>query len=148
MKTLKELLEGIQEKFVIGFDDEGDYIEIFKNPTGDKIISVSNFGREKDALRFIADLDNRDVYIASTDIIHQTIAKEANLNWNEVKTRFFPGIAYFWDRVLVVDYEFLKFSGGLYNLDKIIEDILDGEYDFLRKFRFDIEELKEKVISW
>lgn len=145
---LKRILSDIEERFYKGDNVRGEYYEIFKNPSLDEIREVLNDKYEGDEeIRFIADYQEEDVYIASTELVHSDIADLSDLAWSSsvVDKRYFPGIAYYRGTELEVDVYFLECSVGLYNVEKIIDDVLNGEYDYLERYYFNVNKLKREV---
>lgn len=139
MSNLKKYLEEIKEEFVTGYEGRFDYIEIFKNPSLDELMSFEDY------VRFIALQEERDLYISSVDILHYNILLEAGVKGdiNNILVSNFPGVGKIeGKRVLVenisemIEYDYPK------RYDNLIKEIERGDYDWLEDYRFNLSELK------
>lgn len=142
MFKVNKILNNIDEKFVTGYKSWGEWAEIYVNPSMDEIREVSNESNSG-KFRFIDDKNLKKVYIGDMHTIHVDIAKKVDLsdNYEDLFSAF--GI---YKRTSVAFDKFsMVIAEDTDKLIKIFEDIRDGEYDWLDRYRFEIHKLKERV---
>lgn len=148
---LKDILSNIEERWVVGTrsDAHGAYREIFMNPDRNDIRDIEEFGgyRHGDNVRFIAVKDSQNVYVSSADVFHRTIAEEVDdlLDIGGV-TNNFSGMGNIeGSKIEVTDFSdvFIEFEGYEMSFQTICEDILDGKYDWMERYNFDLGLIKE-----
>lgn len=136
MSRLKKYLNSVEEEFVIGYRDLFDnYKEIFKNPSRKEYLEITEEDRN---FRFIADKNKKDLYVADVGVLHEDIQKQIGM-----KTHYFDlfsGIAFFEGNYINISYDNLNC-----NID---DEILEGDYDWVRKYKFDIRKLKEDILDY
>lgn len=136
---IKSIIENINEKWDSTIQAKsGKYVDIFKNPSRRDIKEAlgdirSGYGE----LRFVADNEYKDVYVwnADTSLFHIKVIRGKNLGGIGV----YKGVA-------VYNAGELEVKIGESNIDTddiLLLDILDGEYDWLERYNFDLSVVKE-----
>ena len=133
---LKEVLFNIREDFEVGYEDRfGEYQEIFKNPSWREIKDIT----ENDInFRFIADKDKNHLYVAGVNVLHDDIQSKVG-GFKKHYFDLFSGIA--------IKKGIRNIKVYLNNLNCNIEDeILEGEYDWVEDYYFDLNLLKKEIL--
>lgn len=129
MNTIRMILEELNENYI------GD--EIIENPSrGDllNIVKNQNVTISENIIRFVADKNNKKVYIwdAYSELLHDKLMSNYGLNKNSTLI----GQAVF-------------DSGKLYileeDMDKNKDKIASGNYDWLSRYYFDIKFMKSEL---
>lgn len=126
----------------------GAYREIFVNPSKSELLDLEEILEE---IRFIADKEKKEVYVVNEDVLHVNLAKVAVGREGKYVINNFSGqaavrrgIVYF--REFSNEYlEYYEERGekvvdlieGIYN------DIMGGEYDWLSRYYFDLNTVRE-----
>lgn len=150
---LKSILNKVEEEWVMGTKATRakEYREIFKNPSKSELEDIIEFGGERlgSDFRFIAIKDGKDVYVSSADVFHITMTNEIEgLGSTDIYENF-SGIAD-WNRgiVRVKHYSDFYYEEGFEKyLYKVSTDILEGRYDFLIKYGFDLSLIEEEAMK-
>lgn len=149
MKSLKKLLSEIKEKWYSGTksNQNGDYREIFVNPSKSDIKDIEEFGgfRFGNGFRFIADKYKKKVYVGSGDVFHMTIAEEIGMDNHEMINEHFAGIGKKDGNKIKANgftdaYEISAFRESYANL---CIEIIDGEYDWMERYNFNLKYIKD-----
>ena len=145
---IDKILENLNEKFYKGFKHkymDNNYFEIFINPSLRELKDlISNSKHWK--LRFIADKKTKKVYLVDSEVIHGVIADEIALS--DDYRNLLSGIGTFGGKfeILSLSYDIeskIKHNKG----SQLVDDILDGEYDWLDRYNFDIDEFKNEYLQ-
>lgn len=143
-RKLQRFLDSIDEKFYKGFG-KSNYREIFINPSFKEMKSaagdVGSKGDWVDFIRFFAFFDTKDVYVWSGDVLHPDIRDEIDRNFSD---NYIEGIAEIRGNKAVISRDRME------DLDDELmgyayDNILNGNLDYLDRYRFDILELKEEI---
>ena len=156
---MKKILKNLKEDWVTGkkikIQMGRDYREIFVNPSRRELKDIMDLANT-DVFRFIADKGNQEIYISSADVYHYDMAKEVGLGsdyeihhlsakgvWNEGEVK----VVEFAD---ALNYDrHLKFNEKYHNrAEELYEEIINGEYDWMESYHFDLEILKKKSEVW
>lgn len=153
MKNLKQILNKVEEEWVAGTKSttRNEYREIFKNPSKSEINDILEFeGNKSNNIRFIAVKRTEDIYVTSIDVFHITIVYEIDEfenSWDIVNN--FSGIGeVFGGRKIEVSEKFsdylYEYPNKLYNR---CAEIVDGDYDWMERYNFDLSGVKEFMKS-
>lgn len=139
-KSLREILEkfkGSSRSRVTG-----EYREIFVNPDRNELRDlISNY--ERDSVRFIADSGNENIFVSSGDVWHIDILDEIEYLGRDSVFDTFWGIGDFVNGEIEINSFSDEYDGSI--LDRYLElceCILDGEYDWLKRYHFNLSEIK------
>ena len=140
MNSLRKILYNLKEEFVTGYEPVIglDYVEIFKNPTEQEIREM--VFEQSNKIRFIADKDKREVYIASGyKTYHEDMADELNIDY-EIK---FSGKGEFDGRKI----KNLEMGNETFYAigEELAEDIVKGDYDWMEDYNFKLSDYKEEL---
>lgn len=128
---------------------KGEYREIFVNPTPNEINDIIEYGgvREKDDVRFIAIKNSRDLYITSADVFHRTIVKEVDELREGDAIKNFSGMGSVNSDKIKVSYlsDLINNKATKGQKWDISKDLVEGEYDWLENYNFNLEYIKEKA---
>lgn len=115
----------------------GKHIDVFKNPSRSDIKDAlgDEIGGGYGEIRFVADRDYKDVYIwnANTSLFHIDVINDLNLGY------VYKGIAEY----NAGDLEVRIGESNVEEDDRLLLDILNGEYDWLDKYNFDLSVVKD-----
>lgn len=144
MGKIDYIINNISEKFINSIGWKGKTFEILENPSRDEIESILD---DYDTLRFIADSRKKNVLIFSSELLHFQAVRKFNI---DIDVDNFTGVAYYENGKIVSDIEDViggKYMGVNYfdtsDLQKFIsEKIIEGDYDYLKRYHFDINHLK------
>ena len=107
--------------------------QIYKNPTDDEIDKVGRMDG-RNMLKFVANHRKETFFIAPFDVAHYEMLRFTDVN-NRGNDVFFGSASIEGNRL-----EMKKIPTAL------VEDyILDGDYDYLSQYGFDMREYKEKL---
>lgn len=147
-KGIREILIKLNEEFYGGFKVNGEYVEIFKNPSKEEIRDVANDNRFGESfVRFLALYDIEDLYIWSADILHDEIDYKLDfVTYDEMIDKYFSSHGSFSGSEILIEKQDLD---DLYNSkvrERICREIIDGKYDWLSRYYFNIDVMKESAI--
>lgn len=110
-----------------------DSVEIFKNPTQQEIRDViEDYGY----LRFLSYLDREEVYIHTCRELHKDVANKLGLPYNG---DIFRGSAIYEKGSLNIT------TDSIFVSKKVIENIKEGKYDWMKNYNFDLDKLKKEL---
>lgn len=141
-KSIRSILENLKEEFHSGKESKwGDYTEIFVNPNMDEI-RESLRERGTVTLRFLAVKRERKLYIWNPELIHKDAADEVGISFNEMKENNLAGVALFENNQLYFGQSNVA-SIDKYRRRELAEEVLNGDYDWLEDFYFNLNPMKE-----
>lgn len=131
------IFNNLSEEFYKGFEHSREgYVEIFKNPELGEIRDVI----DKDGnLRFYASSYREDLYIWNPNILHYEIAKQ--LGVGEMQEYGIESIAELRGNKVIYDIDWYQDS----KLQEVSYEILEREYDWLKRYSWDIKYLRDSV---
>lgn len=154
---LNQILKNLREEWESSTDSMqgGEYREIFVNPTKQELRDLEEFSGMS-TVKFIADSDKREIYVTSSDVYHYKIAEEVGLNSNYEMTKYSGkgnisgGLveatafcdALNFNRQLKYEPDYLE------RAEEIYSEIINGEYDWMEKYNFDLSVVKERSKVW
>ncbi|MFW6007653.1 MAG: hypothetical protein ACOCP8_00190 [archaeon] len=117
-------------------DHFGDIVEIFVNPTINDITDVKNSSGifDTNQIKFLIDQDSKQIYIWSGTKVYHHIELINKLGLNGNTSNIFNGA--------------VEFNGGKFLLNSTNclgydnEKLLNGDYDWIEQYYFDLNELK------
>lgn len=142
--SLKQILSRIKEGWVDTVRGRGksEYNDVFENPSRKEIKELKSQS-ERDVVRFIADSRKEKVYVVSLENFHVDIIEVVDSLTRDSIFHTFWGLG----NISLGEIEISSFSdeydGSI--LDRYLElcnNIIDGKYDWMEKYRFDLYEIK------
>lgn len=133
--SIREILLKLNERFVVGFEGRNGYNEIFVNPDRKEIREVASRG---ESFRFIGDKEIKSLYVADVNVLHEEMQEEIG-NMKQHYFDLFSGVAINEGRYVRIYYDNLNC-----NID---DEILEGEYDWVERYNFNIFELKKEMLE-
>ena len=136
-KILNNLKEGYVTTLKSAWKD--GVVEIFINPSREEILN--SLGEYKE-VRFIVDRRNNSVYIwEAGSLMHSDVSKKVD----EVPNNYLKAL------IGTADYKNgslkIKRFGEEININRV-EEFVDGEYDWLENYYFEIEETKVNLANF
>lgn len=140
---INKILNNLSEKFYKGGKFRGEYVEVFKNPTLDEIRSACE--EDYNYIRFVADKYKEDLYVWNGDILHMDIVKVVKeFNYSELKNKYFACHGVLDGRNVHVSDEDLADMGSR-ECERVCLEIINGDFDWLDMYNFDIDVLRESA---
>lgn len=146
-------LRKIDEEFIEGLKSKnGKYREIYVNPNREEINQIIA-DYDRDNVRFLADKGKNEVYVAAADVLHNDLADklgDSRYKYMQYMMNAFPGNGKVKSGKIVVtrwtDLFFSSDDEDLANrLKELLKEILNGEYDWMEKYSFDLKEIKREA---
>lgn len=141
----------VSEEFVTGFSNRlnSEYVEVFSNPSKQRINKLSEEFNGKRYIRYIADGKKKKLYVFPPSALHFDVAKEiraAGYIDNPPKFLFLMGIG---ERVSGewVSHETNSFSTSDEHDEDLAKGILAANWDWTKKYHLDLDPLLEKTRS-
>lgn len=156
---LKCLLDNVKERWEGSTKSmqKNDYREIFANPTKQELRELEDINNsDSNIIKFIAVKNKREVYVASYDVYHYKIAEEVGVD-SDYEMKNFPGKGRIENGVVNVTVysDALNFKKEMKYDEKYMEraevlykEVLDGVWDWVEKYNFDLKELKKRTDVW
>lgn len=143
MSRLKKILSDIKEKFVDGKEPlRGDYTEVFINPTQQEIEDSLREWGEYPNIRFLAVKGSKDLYVWNPDLIHKDVTDIVGMSFEEMKENNLAGVAIYINKKLIFGMSNIA-SMDKYRRRELADKILSGEWDWLERYNFDLEPMKD-----
>lgn len=142
MELIEGIITNLNEKFFISTESRyGDYIEIFKNPKMDEIKSIATKRDRYKSVRFFIEKNRRTIYIWNPEAIHKDVAIEFGYSFEEMKNKNLAGVAILQGSKLIFGHSNIA-TIDKYRRRELSEEILNGEYDFMEMYYFDLDPMK------
>lgn len=137
-KRAKKVLRGKSKKEIKATNKNGCRITIVRNPEYDLTgVEYLTLRRDSNKVFYLADLDNKDLYVWS--VLAKYYYCDIRAELLDETTIYLSGTAGYRGDSLLPIYDEMAY------LDSNREKIKQGEYDWLSMYNFDIEYLKETL---
>lgn len=140
---MKNILNRVREDFYrgTGSDANMEYREIFVNPTKRELRSIEKeTGLEQ--VRFIADKEEKNVYVSAIDVFHINIATKIGKGTEDYYLDNFSGMGEIWEGKVEVMGLSDNFRDNIEKRTELYKDVYYGEYNWMRDYNFDISEIE------
>lgn len=133
---LENIVKELDEKWYKGVEIGKDYVEIYKNPSRKDIKEIFKSGMGYGQVRFVANISYKEVFVwdADTPLFHNEVMMEEDIYG-------LKGVAYY----DAGELEVRTHESNVLSDDIIALDVLEGKYDWLENYYFDISIIKEYV---
>ena len=139
---IDKILENLNEKFYKGFKHKHEgYTEVFLNPSLKETREVASLSRG--FLRFYASSVHEDLYIWNSEVLHHEIENVIGIRVGLMQEWGIQSIAELKDGKVKFAIDWYGDNVNNKVLYNACIDVLDGKYDWLSKYGWDMGYMKE-----
>lgn len=141
---LKNILSDIEEKWIeYGKSVKGNQVGgVYVNPSRKDLVDIDEQNEYRDDIRFVANKNEEEVYVAPGFILHSVIGRVMDYNLDILVMLMFLGIGELKNNKEIEVKQFgdnQRFDKkGERRAESISRDIISGKYDWMGKYHFDM----------